>query len=315
MNRFVLGAGISGLLWAYYHDDYVVITDDFGRLVTGIDPVVWLNDTDLTRRLVKDLGLRVEPVEKPIGYKIGDRVLDRIEVARGDPDFLTSVLDDILLKKMVPWETLEASRGGQFSVRVRTPSRSLTKDSDVLSYLDVDMSDLVVRLVEAVTPRICCGQRIEQIDASKMISESGSWEYEHIVSTIPAPIFARIWRGERGLPRLHWCPVTFVISNRAPGWWDDRFIVVYDHDLDSPVSRVGRFGRDWRWEFTGRPDDDTLADYLPIPNGRFVNPYGRIVQDVRLVSPDPRILFLGRTAEWDYRGLIDRTLERVHGRR
>jgi hypothetical protein len=90
--------------------------------------------------------------------------------------------------------------------------------------------------------------------------------------------------------------------------------MIYDVDLDSPVSRTGQFGNTLRYEFTGRISDDILDGYVPVPDGVFVNPYGRIIQDVKLTSPE-RVTFLGRAAEWDYRGLIDVTLERVHGLR
>lgn len=307
--KYVLGGGISGLLWAYYHQDYVIVTDQLGRAVTGADPIVWLNCTSLTNRLLVDLGLwPVEMIEKPIGYKNGN-------VITGVHDTSSQTFDRILLKKIVPWEAIDAAQVVGIKLSVNTPSRTFTKDSGVLRYLDVSVGEVCRRLYRKAQERsqIEEGRRIVQINENGMATESCGWGYEHLVSTIPAPAFRRLWKGSVGLPRLHYCPVTFVVSQVAPTWWDDGFVVVYDADLDSPISRVGRFGNTWRYEFTGRPDDDTLNDYLPVTNGRFVNPYGRIVQDVKLELPDPKITFLGRSAEWDFRGLIDRTLERVHG--
>ena len=310
---YVLGAGMSGLLWGYYHPDYRLVTDQLGRVVTGADPVVWLNDTDLTRKLLTDLGFLVRPVKKEIGYRCAGATRSFETTAKDHP----GLLDDVLVKKMVPWEALDAARCAGIEVRVVTPSRTFTKDSGVLRYLDVDVKEVAARLVEAVKYRISI-DRVLFVDADGIATESSGTNflgYDRLVSTLPAPVFKRLWSGESVMPRLHHCPVTFVVSAQKPEWWEDRYAVVYDADLDSPVSRVGRFGDTWRYEFTGRPDEDTLNDYLPVAEGRFVNPYGRIVQDVVLEPPDPKITFLGRSAEWDYRGLIDRTLERVYGQR
>lgn len=310
--KYVLGAGISGLLWAFYHPDYGVITDQLGRAVTGADPVVWLNDTDLTRRLLVDLGLPVLPHVRSIGYRYEDWLVRSDEMPQ-------RIADQIFLKKMVPWEAIDAAQAAGIKLSVQTPSRAITKDGGVLRYLDVDVKGVASRLVEEVSKRTKIHVARAKAVYEDVIELDDVHElvYDRLVSTVPAPTFLRLWAGDVPggwkKPRLHFCPVSFVVSQARPSWWDDRFALVYDADLDSPVSRVGRFGNTWRWEFTGRPDDDVLNDYLPVPNGRFVNPFGRIVQDVVLESPNPKVTFLGRSAEWDYRGLIDRTLERVHG--
>lgn len=309
MMNYILGGGISGLLWSYYHSDYTVITDQLGRAVTGADPVVWLNDTDLTRRLLLDLDMPVRPVEKKIGYRHHGYV----------GPHRASLTDNVLLKKMVPWETLEASQAAGIEVRVVTPSRRFTKDSEVLRYLDVSMSEVCLKLYEEVNGqgRIVY-DRVKEVGVGQgsvyMVGEESDYSCDHLVSTVPAPIFARLWYGSWRMPKLHYCPVTFVVSMQAPSWWDDEYAVVYDASMDSPISRVGRFGETFGYEFTGRPDEDTLNEYMPVPQGRFVNPYGRIIQDVNL-TPPPGVTFLGRSASWDYRGLIDVSLERVHGRR
>lgn len=315
--RYIFGAGISGLLWGFYHPEYQIFTDRLGTVVTGAESLVWLNYTPLTDQLLLDLGMWPgNVVVKPIGYKM--RVDSGFVVLFYEDAVRTGQMENVFLKKMVPWEALDSARAAGIEIKVSVPSRTITKDGSVLHYLDVDMREVADRLLARVRSRLREGVAVCGIsrDTFETINE-GTYDYQHIVSTLPAPVFVRLWDDEDcpWRPRLHYCPVTCVVSKRAPAWWDDRFVVVYDADPDSPVSRVGRFGDTWRYEFTGRPDDDTLSDYLPVENGRFVNPYGRITQDVKLESPDPKIQFLGRAAEWDYRGLIDRTLEKVRGLR
>ena len=92
-------------------------------------------------------------------------------------------------------------------------------------------------------------------------------------------------------------------------------MMIYDARVESPVSRVGRFGDQWRYEVTGLVDEEDINGLKPIDGGVFAHPFGRIIQDLVLEPPAPNIKFLGRFAEWDYKGLIELTLERVHGRR
>src|SRR5438309_9057438 len=55
--RYVLGAGLSGLLWALYHPGYTVVSDRIGLGVVGSEPQVYLRQTALTRDLMDRLGL------------------------------------------------------------------------------------------------------------------------------------------------------------------------------------------------------------------------------------------------------------------
>lgn len=296
------------------------MTDQVGRAITGADPVVWLNDTELTRRLLVDLGFPVVPVEKKVGYLVSNHYAapeqTQSGIARYDQlsDFEVNAL---LLKKMVPWEAIDMARRSGVEMSVKTPRRTFTKDSGIIRYLDVSVVDIGHRLINILLSdgRLKSDHRVAHLNRYYVETPSLKLPYDHIVSTLPAPVFARVWN-EVGwdMPSLHYCPVTFVISRCPPTRWSNEFAMVYDTDLDSPVSRVGSFGETWRYEFTGRLSDEALDGYIPVPEGVFVNPYGRIIQDVRLTPPE-NVTFLGRGAEWDYRGLIDVTLERVHGRR
>ena len=308
-GKYVLGGGISGLLWGYYHPDYVVFTDQVGRAITGADAVVWLNDTDLTRGFIVDLGFKVIPVKKKIGYLSGGQLIRYDQLMDRD-------LDDLLLKKMVPWEAIDLAMVSGVTLSVQTPRRSFTKENDAIRYLAVDVQEVGRRLVGVLGARFMSGYRIGHVNEHVVETRELKYYYDHVVSTLPAPVFARLWNGAGWAPpNLHYCPVTFIVSRQMPSYWPgDEYAMVYDADLGSPVSRVGRFGETWRYEITGCVSDEVVARYDPVDGGVFVNPFGRIVQDVKL-EPPPKITFLGRSAEWDYRGLIDRTLEKVHGLR
>lgn len=279
-------------------------------MITGADAVVWLNDTDLTRGLIVDLGFKVITVKKKIGYLSGGQLIRYDQLMDRD-------LNDLLLKKMVPWEAIDLARRSGVEMTVRTPRRAFTKDSGSIRYLDVDVQEVGRRLMSAVGGQLKVGCRVAHVNEVSIETLNMKLAYDHVVSTLPAPVFARLWNGHAWVapPHLHYCPVTFVISRQMSDYWPgDEYAMVYDADLGSRVSRVGRFGETWRYEITGRVDDEVAAEYFPVDGGIFVNPFGRIVQDVML-EPPPKITFLGRSATWDHRGLIDVVLERVHGNR
>jgi len=315
--KYVLGGGISGLLWAYYHPEYVVLTDRVGRAVAGTDAMIWLNDTESTRRWLRDMIGPSAPMiirEQPIGY-LSSQVGRVSGILRHD--YVSDLMaDEILLKKMVPWGMVfEASRL-RIGLSVRTPSRKFTKNSGSIRYLAHSVSELGARLVESMSDRIKIA-RVSSISSDRLqVSGGESLEYDHVVSTIPAPVFCRLWSGDwpGGMPELHYLPVTFAITEKTPFWWDDRFAMIYVGDPSYPSVRVAVVGgpveRECVHEITGMVSEDFLRQELGAQE-TFVNPFGRIYQDIDLCSPSSKVRFLGRTAEWRYDGLIDKVLDQV----
>src|SRR3990167_8183212 len=53
-KNYIIGGGISGLVFQFYHSDFEIITTDIGGMY-GKTYMVWLHDTPETRKLLVDL--------------------------------------------------------------------------------------------------------------------------------------------------------------------------------------------------------------------------------------------------------------------
>ena len=76
-KKYIIGAGISGLIFAYYNPDYTVISPDIGgQLSHGIYNLTWVHDTPETRKLHKDLEFEFTPTKTLMGYYYNGEVSD-----------------------------------------------------------------------------------------------------------------------------------------------------------------------------------------------------------------------------------------------
>lgn len=305
-----------------------MVSDKVGWGVAGADPLVLLHDAPSTRRLVTDLlGVTDVPVvEKPIGYIVLDDRGAYPDVV--DSTHLTDkALDTLLMKKMIPWNIRRMASEANVDIAVSTPSRKIAERTEAIRYISVDSREIVGALLDEVRhkTRAYTGVPVERIDEMEFHLADGSrFGYEHLVSTLPAPIFYKLWQPRESpyhwSPSLNYLPVTFVVSKKRPHWLTDKWCVVYDARVSSPLVRIGLVADRVQYEVTGRINqEDSAARYWvnglePVPQGVFTFPFGRIVQDVKpLIEPTVRVTFLGRFAEWKYSVLVNHVLDKVHG--
>lgn len=291
---------MSGLLWAMYHSEYVVVSDKIGWGVVGQQPLILLHDAPSSRRLLEDLGLEVKPVTKPYGC-----------LTDSGPKDVADATDDevrrVVVKKMLPWDVLRTAEDAGVAIDVKVPF-GLPRE---WTYLDVDVN----ALVDLMVPRTFVKQFVVEVDEEAFWTRDGKmYRYEHLVSTIPAPVFARIWRGAKisGLDRLNYLPATFVSSEKRPANLD-RWCALYDARSDSVACRVGLVQSLAQYEVTGRVDEDSpeVQSLSPASGGVFVNPFARIFGKGGLKAPK-NVTFLGRFAEWDHRVTIDKVLDKIY---
>ena len=60
--KYVLGGGIAGLIWAYYNDEYFVVSPEIGGQMKSefnLGPR-YLHDNDISRKFLSDLGMTVD---------------------------------------------------------------------------------------------------------------------------------------------------------------------------------------------------------------------------------------------------------------
>ena len=101
-GRFILGGGLSGLIYAFYHPDYTIISPNLGgKLVQDyLQATILLHDKSETRTLLEDLGVRADKEAHFKRYFYKGNLLDLEAV----PEYVHQLL---VKKKLTPWDQIE----------------------------------------------------------------------------------------------------------------------------------------------------------------------------------------------------------------
>jgi len=283
-KKYVIGAGISGLIFAYYNPEYTIISPDVGgQLLAGTHSLTWIHDTPETRQLHNDLKFEFVPTKTLMGYYYDGEVHDFCPL---------NINTKIIQKKMSDWY---ASIVG-FEIQ----DRNLSVPENYIKTLKTDFGKIVDRL--ASTAKII-DDKIEIITPTKLIGQKGEYEYDEIISTIPANAFWSIYKDERMAtctPKLESKPVTFITVSVKPEWYDDKYEMIYFAE-DFRHTRVSLRGyKKYTYEFTGIMPQDIFEEMYKVPVEKYsINKFGRVYSAIN-EPPTDKIKFLGRFATWHH---------------
>lgn len=290
-KKFIIGGGISGLIWKYYNPEFQIISPEVGGLYAK-SYLVWLHDCVETRRLLTDLGWPAPELyikKSPIGYYHHGWI----------SNFLTDEVKLLMIqKKMTNWNE---PVNKDFVPRTRDMSLSsgILEGVNYMNTLDVDLNEIIKRLNEKAD---VLEGLVTQITEDKILVKSGdneTWfEYDKLISTIPAPHFWKAWGQERDFKCL---PITNIIVNEKPKVFDDRYEMVY-YDDSVPFSRISHIQDKYAIEFTGVITKEAFEEEFPEFTivDYFVVKQGRIFGGEENRPPSEKITFSGRFAQWEY---------------
>lgn len=288
---FILGAGITGLVWKFYHPEFQIISPDVGGNY-GKTHMVWLHDCAETEKFLVDLGFPVKRKKSWIGYYYKGWITGNLS---NEMNLL------MIQKKMTEWNNpldenfipktrdLSLSNGALFGI-------------NYMNTLDVDLVEVIKKLNEKADVK---HGFVTQIDNSHIFvtdnpknQEGKILDFDKLISTIPAPFFWKAWGNEKKFKCL---PITNIITDKRPEFFDDRFEMVY-YDDSVPYSRVSFLDGKYALEFTGvitKEEFQKLYPDLPILE-YFVVGQGRIFEEEENISPSKNIIFSGRFSQWKY---------------
>jgi hypothetical protein len=289
-KKFILGGGISSLIWKFYNSDFTIISPEVGgEFLKGIQSVSWIHDTEETRKLLTDLGLFIDPYEVKIGYYYNGFVHN---------DCPEKYKQLIAQKKMT---TLDSDE--QFPSE-KLPSSVLSTESNVLKTLHVDFNTVFDLLKKNID---CVIDKVVKIDDVHFLTEKNQkYEYQTLISTIPAPFFWDLYNHPRTFEYL---PVTFVETWDKPLIYNDDYQMIYFAE-DYTFTRIAKKEPAlYSYEFTGKIDN--IKQYLP--NVRIqkltTRGIGRLISQTNL-PPNNKITFLGRLATWEYSSKIQDVIKK-----
>lgn len=303
-KNYIVGGGITGLIWAFYNPSYTIITPETGGMF-GKTNLIWLHDTSETRKLLKDLGWEnpSKMTKKSyIGYYRKGWIY---EYQTLDMNLVT------IQKKMTEWNKPVDKT---FTPKTRDLSLSVIGGANYMNTLDVDLLEVVnrlsqkARMIQGIVSKIN-DKTIEVQTKNGQGVETTILEYENIVSSIPAPFF---WKGFGQSKEFKGLPTTNIITPVKPETYDNRYEMVY-YDDTVPYSRVSFLGGKYAIEFTGIITKDEFVSKFPdlIVEEYFVVPNGRIFESSENISPGKNIIFSGRFAQWKYGITVEWVVKQV----
>jgi hypothetical protein len=290
INTYILGGGITGLVWKFYNPDYQIISPDIGGVFAKTH-MVWLHDTMETRKLLTDIGFRNPErltMKSYIGYFTNGWV----------SDIQTEDLNRrIILRKMTAWNE-------KIDKTWDPPTRDLSTvnivGNNYMNTLDVDLEEVILRISDKSD---IMNGRVVNIDKSNIIIENkdglSSAPYESLVSTIPAPFF---WSAYGDISKeFKSIPITNIIVSKCPPFFDEDYSMIY-YTEEFPFSRVSNIRGKYCIEFTGIITQEEFKNLYPDLHVEeyFVVKHGRLFNCPGNNPPAENIIFSGRFGKWEY---------------
>ena len=287
-NKYIIGGGITGLVWKFYHPEFTIISPDLGGMFAK-SYMVWLHDTAETRKLLVDLGMEVKPKKSYIGYYHRGWI----------QDYQTEDMNLLLIqKKMSKWnEPLNRD----FVPKTRDLSLSNIGGTNYMRTLDTDLSVIIEKLNEGAGIVNGFVTKIGNDFLEYKTTKDGDpiqVQCDRLVSTIAAPFFWKAYGQEK---EFKFSPITNVIVRERPRTFDDRYEMVY-YDDSVPYTRISHLGGKYALEFTGEISREEFQKLFPdlTVEDFFVVKQGRIYQGEPNLSPSEDIVFSGRFGRWEY---------------
>lgn len=172
--NIILGGGIAGLIWAYYHKDYCILTDQVGgQMMSYFDlgPRYLHNKSKAVSDFLKDFDIPIKLSTIRVGYV-------------DDEGFVEN--PDLEFRKKYYMKSR-----GQDSLEGFDPSVLNTGVSE-FQVCDVDFKDLIFKLYVNLNERIYTG-RVKKLDLNERLITTDSdmvFKFSKLVSTIPLNIFS-----------------------------------------------------------------------------------------------------------------------------
>lgn len=299
-GKYIIGGGISGLVFQFYHPEYTIITPDIGGLFKSAYIAI-IHDTAETRHFLKDLG-----------YENVDRLAKKSYIGYYNKGWITDVLTPslnllVIQKKMTEW-----NKSVDLDFRPETFDMSTSKTVNYFKTMNIEPAQVIEKLKERAG-NIIEGKVIRLNDKVLEYDEIGGGshevEYDSIVSTVAAPIFWKMYGQERVFP---FTPITNVITDHRPKLYNDRYGSVY-YDDSVPYSRITHLIDKYAYEFTGVLTNDDFNRLVGSVGDEklFTVQFGRISSVPENEPPNSRITFLGRFAQWKYGIVLEHVVKRT----
>ena len=286
-TNIILGCGISGLIFAYYNPDFKIITDKIGgQLNESTSATMLLHDDDNTRALLKDLKICYSSKKHEIRYTF-------------DSETMVNELTVDQKKKLIRKKLTDVN---DLPNVIDMPLQDLTlsTNDNFINVLNVNSFVLFNALFNKLKDRIII-DKVKKIDITRKLIDCAdvSYEFKHLVSTLPAYVFNYLANVE---DKLEAKSITIVLCDKKPLRSND-FDLLYNGDTNASWNRVNKLGNKFLYELTGEIDITTniktLNDFKDCEIYSVIHRNNSLIKTKEIKHHD-NVTFIGRFATWNH---------------
>ncbi len=279
-NKYILGGGISGLIHAYLNPGYKIITPEIGGKISNdfMQNTILMHESPEAVEFLNEVGISFKKITHTIKYCKGGEI--RREIYQ---------LDKIaFIKKKMQDDKFD------------TKDIALSTHDYYINILKFDWKELIKKLSEKSE---IINETVIRITEDKIITDKTSYEYDEIVSTIPANIFWQLYYQNKEL-KFDSISVTFALADEAPSILSGvPFDLIYFLDKRFKYNRINAQNDKYLYEFSGRLSEEEVKKALP-KHAEIIKYYvddnGIIITNENNIPPKD-IKFLGRFSTWDHK--------------
>lgn len=283
-DKFIIGGGISGLIFKYYNPDFTVIEAKKIKEQVNFQigsEIRFLFKNDYTQRLLNDLKIKYELKKLRIRYYYS-KLYSHSNVIPLSTLYLKRKLMDnyIHLSTVKPRQDFDAR---YYSINLKKVIDRLSKDIEII--------ENKVILIDVEEQNIT-------------LANYRKFYYEKLISTIPAHAFKHIAYNAKINNKFQYLPGTLIISDKLPQnliKYGNKFDILYYCNDDMIFTRIWRQKFNYIYEV---PKNLTLDECKKYFEEMGVPILKHDVQRIGLIftekiNPIKNVLFLGRLANWD----------------
>jgi len=287
-KNYILGGGIAGLIFAYYNEDFTIISETIGGQFNHYFPMGprFLEDNEYSRKFLTELEFPLTMKKIKIGYKQGDTIKETC-----DKEFMQKYYNK--------------SRGEEGMINT-TIMNGNKKEMDILI---VDFKKLIELLTEKIGQKRIKYHKVNKISLyDKKIYTKGKkkvFDYDKLVSTIPLPVFFKLaGKEKKGYESKD---MTYVLLK--PNFTDLKdFSFVYYcgeqtyHRLTNDKQGIVADILGWKTITEILEEFPDAVDIKHAPNIQIIN--GETIDKL-----DEDVLFIGRYGTWNREWKTEKVIE------
>ena len=283
--KIILGSGIAGLIWGYYHPDYYIMGNNIGGQMSSnfdLGPRYLHNSGKFVVDFLSELKVPFEHKTIKVGYLDDSGFVDNPSQEFREKYFMKS-------RNQTSLE--------QFDSSVMNSAKS------EFEVLVVDFKKLISILYEKVCYRFLNGM-VSSIDLNekKFYANNVCFKYSKLVSTIPLNIFSKI--SNLGLNLQSYDMSYFLVKNKFFDF--DGFDYIYDCRTNTAFHRITKTKLGSVLDFFG----DMSNCLLPSENLVFLK-YAQIIPLKEKIEIN-NVKFVGRYGKWDRKVKIENIIEEAN---